>query len=202
MANIVITKVNKSIVIDYNDQSTKYRTDQQTISINSLSRQNVFVVKGQMEVRLKSGTLFSLVPSDIDTIEGVAINNIGDLAREFGKFFSLGDSVCSLSVNQELDTIDTAFNFYTPISGREIIITGIVATTGKTVSQTTPADIIIYEANAVDSTDIVKQLFKLELTRGKNIALLPLSLCVNEGSFINAKTTDATVFITIMGFFI
>ena len=202
MANIVITKLNKSIILEYNDLAINGNPDRKTISISSLSEDDSFDTLNTLEVTLDSGTVISLKASEVDSIEGVTITTIDDLKTEFGKFFSLGDSTCSDPISMELDATNTAFNFFTPIAGREFIITGIVVNAGGNVNPITPAEIVIYEATTAVSTEVAKQLFRFDLIKSQSLPIPALSICVNEGVYINAKTTDDTVFITIMGYHI
>ncbi len=103
---------------------------------------------------------------------------------------------------QAMNAADTAFHFYPPIPNSQFVITGlrIKATTG--VSPNTDAVIIVYEANSATSTTADKILHQEGLLKGDAATLLPLALLVNQEKFLNAKTNDATVNITIMGYYI
>lgn len=98
----------------------------------------------------------------------------------------------------KLDVVDTAFNFITPVHGQSIIITDIIASADKNVSNTTPADVEIYEADEADLTDVFKSIVRPQLIRATNLALTGLNLLVPEGKWVNAKTTDIGILVTIM----
>lgn len=101
-------------------------------------------------------------------------------------------------IAQELDATDTAFNFLAPESGKNIVITDIIVSTGQLVSPTDPAEIEIYEADADDSLDILQGIVSPRLVRAGSLVLTGLNLLVPEGRWVNAKTDDASIFITIM----
>lgn len=104
----------------------------------------------------------------------------------------------STPVSDELDVIDTAFNFIVPQQDHSIIITDIIVDADKSVSNTTPADIEIYEATTADTTTIDSGIISPRLLRGGNRTLTGLNLIVPEGQFVNAKTNDDVVLVTIM----
>ncbi len=100
-------------------------------------------------------------------------------------------------IARELLVIDTAVNFLTPLAGHSIVITDIIVNTDKDVSPTTPADIEIYEADAVDSLIAAPSIIRPQLVRADSMVLTGLNFLVPEGKWINAKTTDAGVLITL-----
>lgn len=101
-------------------------------------------------------------------------------------------------IAKELDTADTAFNFLAPESGKSIVITDIIVSTGQLISPTDPAEIEIYEADAIDSLDLLQGIVSPRLVRGGSLTLTGLNLLVPEGRWVNAKTDDTSIFITIM----
>lgn len=105
-------------------------------------------------------------------------------------------------ISRELDLTGTAFNFYGPQDGKAFVVTGLFATANKSVSGTIPAAIVIYEAAAPDTVTESKNLFTILLIKLTDVSILPLNLLVTGGVFLNAKTTDATVNVSIMGYFL
>lgn len=104
----------------------------------------------------------------------------------------------STPIAQELDVINTAFNFLSPESGKKIVITDIIVSADKSVSVTDPAEIEIYEAGAVDTITIDQGIVSPRLLRGRSLPLTGLNLLVPEGKWVNAKTNDNNVLVTIM----
>ena len=94
----------------------------------------------------------------------------------------------------------TAYHFYGPVVGKQFILTGFVAVSDKNI--TSDAIIEIYEATSPTSTSVLKQLFHFALTKNDNISLTPLRIKVSPGLFVNAKTDDATIHITIVGYYV
>ena len=130
---------------------------------------------------------------------GIKDSKTGQSAR-VTRFGQLVVSPLSFSspVRRELNVIDTAFNFLLPVDGESIVITDIIVSTDNSVSNTVPAEIEIYEATASDTTTIDTGIVGPRLVRANNLALNGLNLIVPEGQFVNAKTNDNNVLVTIM----
>lgn len=101
----------------------------------------------------------------------------------------------------ELDTINTAYNFYKAKAGEQFVITLIRAKADRDVSATADATVVIYEATASGTTTVSKILHQEAMIRGESITLRT-NLLVSEGFFVNAKTTDDDIYITIMGYYV
>lgn len=104
----------------------------------------------------------------------------------------------SAPVSLNLDTVDTAFNFITPEHGKSIVITDIIASADKIVSGTTPADIVIYESDSATSLTELAVIVRPQLTRANNFILTGLNLITPNGVWINAKSSDNNVLVTLM----
>jgi len=104
----------------------------------------------------------------------------------------------STPVQKILDVTNTAFNFVAPSAGNFIVITDILVYASKSVSNTTPADIQIFQSDEVDSLTVVEGITRPQLIAGSSSELTGLNLIVDPGRWINATTDDATVQITIM----
>lgn len=106
------------------------------------------------------------------------------------------------TVFKELAVDNTAYNFYVPKAGAQFVITGIRAKADRQVSVGTDATVVIYEASAVASTVVDKALHQESMVQGESITLLPTNILVSEGKWVNAKTTDDDIHMTIMGYYI
>lgn len=102
----------------------------------------------------------------------------------------------------ELAAVDTAYNFYEPKGDHQFIITAVLAYGDKQVGSNTNATVIIYEASAADSTVVDKVLIQFEIGQNQSLPFTSLRLKTAEGKFINAKTDDDDIHMTIMGYFI
>lgn len=98
----------------------------------------------------------------------------------------------------DLSVINTAYNFVAPIAGHSIVITDIIAFANKDVSQTDPADIEIYQADAPDTVTVSKSILKPKLLRGGAFSGIGLNMLVPEGKWINAKTSDNIISMTLI----
>ena len=107
-----------------------------------------------------------------------------------------------LVIFNELAEDDTGYNFYIPKSNKQFIITGISAKADKQVSSTVDAIVVVYEAGDNSTTVVDKVLIQLAMIQGDSVNLLPLNIIVNEGKYVNAKTTDDDIHMSIFGYYI
>lgn len=104
------------------------------------------------------------------------------------------------SYHQQLDATATAFNFVPPKVGFQFVITGFIAVSDKNI--TADAIVDIYEATSDTETTISKILLKFAMTKNQSIPANSLRILVSEGVWVNAKTDDATIHITLFGYYI
>lgn len=102
----------------------------------------------------------------------------------------------------ELGTDDAGVNFYKPKADQQFVIRGIIAAGNLSIAANALATVVVYEAAASDTATADKTLIQFGVTRLQTLSLLPLNILVNEGKFINAKTDDDDIFMTIMGYYI
>ena len=102
----------------------------------------------------------------------------------------------------ELGVVNTAYNFYGPLPGKQFIITGIRGKADRQVSATVDADVILYEASSIDSTTVDKVLHREALIRGESFSLTGIHVKVAPGKWVNAKTSDDDIYMTIFGYYI
>lgn len=123
----------------------------------------------------------------------------GQTARvtEFGQLV-VAPLAYSTPVAVSMATPLIAYNFIEPAGGQSVVITDIIASADKSVSTTTPAEVIIYEAGAPDTLTSVADIVTPQLIRSGNFILTRLNLLVPEGLWVNATTDDSTIKLTIM----
>jgi len=124
----------------------------------------------------------------------VNVTQIGSLSTSPG-FFN------ETSFN-ELGTIDTAFNFYVPRSGKQFVITSVFAYGDKQVSGSANATVEVYEGTSESTITVDKILLQFEIGQNEFHPYNGLNLLVNSNRFINAKTSDDDVHMNILGFYI
>ena len=105
-------------------------------------------------------------------------------------------------IYQSMSSTGTAYNFFEPVANQRLVITDILVDADRNVSNTVPATIDIYESSGATDTTIDKQLLKLELLRNNYRDFTGLNLLVTAGEWVNAKTDDATVNVTIAGYYV
>ena len=127
------------------------------------------------------------------TKNGVKVTDYGQLVT--------GDIDYSTPVAKTLTAINTAYNFVTPIRGKKIVITAMLLYANKGVG-VNDATVDIYQADAIDSLVVDTSIISTEMVKQTSRDLLGLSMIVPEGKWINAKTDDASLFITIMYYYV
>ena len=105
-------------------------------------------------------------------------------------------------VANSLSIINTAFNFVEPQPGQSIIITDILASADKNVSATDPANVIVYESDGVSSLTNLRTLVQPQLIKSGNYLAIGLNLIVGEGRWINARTDDNNILLTILYYYV
>ncbi len=103
---------------------------------------------------------------------------------------------------RELAEPNTAYNFYKSKPGEQFVITGVLFRADKQVSSTVDATVVIYEATTDSTTTVSKISIQFAVVQGDIINATPLNILVNEGRYVNAKTTDDDMHMTIMGYYI
>lgn len=102
----------------------------------------------------------------------------------------------------ELAEPDTAYNYFGPLPNRQFVITTIAAYADKQVSGNTNATVVIYEAISPDTLTVAKVLHQFELGQNQSLPLPGIRILVSPGVWVNGKTDDDDVHLTIMGYYI
>jgi len=96
----------------------------------------------------------------------------------------------------------TAYNFLTPKTGQQFVITGFIVSSDKNVNSTNGAVVPIYEAASETATAASKTILTLDLGKIDREGMMGLNILTSKGVWINATTDDATVNLTILGYYI
>jgi len=99
-----------------------------------------------------------------------------------------------------LDVDDQAYNFYKPVVDKQFVLTGILLTADSNVTGSALID--IYEGTTVSDTVISKAILHVEILKNGSRDITGLNIIVSSGLYVNAKTDDDDVFVTIMGYYI
>lgn len=98
-----------------------------------------------------------------------------------------------------MDLVNTAYNFHKPTSGKRFVITGMIVATNRSVGAN-GAVIEFYEASAVDSTTVDKTILRLDMVKNDILPIIGANFILTEGAFLNGKTDDDDVLATIAGY--
>lgn len=100
---------------------------------------------------------------------------------------------------QNMDVINTAYNFHEPTPGKRFVITGFIVSTNRNVG-VNGAVIIFYEASAIDSLVVDKTILQFELLKNDRLPIVGTNFILTAGAFLNGKTDDDDVLATIAGY--
>lgn len=107
----------------------------------------------------------------------------------------------STAYTKEVNATATAFNFIGPVTGKRFVITDILLYADKNVG-VNDASVQLYEATSSASTTISKTIIDIEMVKQTNRDITGLNLILTEGRYLNIKTDDATIFATVMGYYV
>ena len=124
----------------------------------------------------------------------VKINEAGELL--------ISDGPYDLVVFNELATINTAYNYFKPRGRQQFVITGFLAYGDKQVSGSTNATVVIYEASQINSATEDRVLIQFELGQNQSVPFPNIRILCNKGAYINAKTDDDDIHMTIFGHYV
>jgi hypothetical protein len=96
----------------------------------------------------------------------------------------------------------TAYNFITPKTGEQFVITGYIVSSDKNVNATNGAIVSIYEATSLTATSASKTILTLDLGKLDGAQVVGLNILTSKGVWINSTTDDATINLTILGYYI
>lgn len=94
-----------------------------------------------------------------------------------------------------------AVSFWPPKAGEKFIVTGVIVNTDRNIG-VNGALIDIYEATSASSTDIEESIISIDQAKSVTSALLPLFTEVTEGRWVNGKSDDANVHVTVFGYYV
>ena len=112
---------------------------------------------------------------------------------------AVGPLEYSTGTFQDMDLVDTAYNFHTPTPGKRLVVTGLVVATNRNVG-VNGATIILYEAESATSLTVDKTLLQLDMTKNEILPILGLNSILSEGVFLNGKTDDDDGLVTITSY--
>ena len=100
----------------------------------------------------------------------------------------------------DMTVTGTAYNFAPPIVGKKMRLMNILMYANKSVGAS-DASISIFTSLEEDSTVAVETILNLELPKYAIRDLINLNIALQEGLYLNATTDDATIFMTMMGYY-
>lgn len=132
--------------------------------------------------------------TDPQTSDTARVTTYGALVTASAKFDE--------SSFQAMDLDNTAYNFYVPKFGQQFVITGMIVKGDKQVASNTNATVIVYEATSVDTTTADKVIVQFEVGQNESIPVPRLNFLVSKSRWVNAKTDDDDIHMTILGYYV
>jgi len=126
--------------------------------------------------------------------KAVKVNDAGEIQTATGAY--------DLAVFNELGVPNTAYNFYKPNGLDNFVITGFLIYGDKQVNSNTNATVVIYESSAPDSTVEDRVLVQVEVGQNQSIPFPNIRILVKHGVYLNAKTDDDDIHMTIFGHYV
>ncbi len=138
-----------------------------------------------MDVKILNGGKGSKYPAQVSKRGQLVVGPL-----DFGKAY-----------NTEANVINTAFNLVPPLTSKKFVITDLVIYANKAVGAS-DARVELYEADDITDTTVSETLFLQEMVKQTRLVMDTLNILVNEGKWINVKTDDNTVFVTVVGYYV
>ena len=102
----------------------------------------------------------------------------------------------STPVSVRMTVANQAYNLVRPEQLTGITITAYSVATRRSVG-INGAEVIIYEADAADSLDVLSEIQPFDLPQQEFKSMTPLNILATPGRFINAKSDDVEVIVTL-----
>jgi len=103
----------------------------------------------------------------------------------------------STPLADEIDVANTAFNFIIPKQDQSIVITDIILSADRNVG-VNGADVVVYEADSTTTLTEDQIILDVDMVKQTQLTVNGLNLIVPEGKFVNVKSDDTNIKITIM----
>lgn len=107
----------------------------------------------------------------------------------------------SQSYSTQCAVINQAYNLVGPSTNERFVITEILISTNNAVG-VNGSVVDIYEASSESSTTIDRTILQLEVNKQTSVPITGINLIVTEGKWINAKVSDNSVYVVVMGYFV
>jgi len=128
--------------------------------------------------------------------------------RLTGKFANVSNNNELMVANQfssaekvTLTVDNTAVNLVKPRAGQKAILTGLIVNTNRDIG-VNGALIEIYEASSETAGTVDKAILSFDLIKNQTTITAPILIETNEGKFINAKSDDSNVNVTLLCYFV
>ena len=122
-------------------------------------------------------------------------NGLAARVTEFGQLV-VSPIAYSTPVTGTLAVDDVAVNFVEPQGNHQIVITDVILSSDKNVG-VDGAAVLVYCATAIDETTVADGILEVNMLKNTARDLIGLNLIVGEGKWVNAKTDDNNIEVTI-----
>lgn len=138
------------------------------------------------------------MPLDVVLVDpGTGVNSKID---RFGNF-TVSPPV-SASFNATLEVDNTTVNIVPARAGENFCITGFVLTGNKSIDPNTDAVVTLFEAKDGTTGTSERDILIIPVARSASVTVTGIILSGGLARYINGKTTDDDVLVTLFGFYV
>lgn len=125
-------------------------------------------------------------------------NDVRAKVTKYGQLVTAPLDYSSL-IQEKLSLINVAYNLLEPTQGQQIVITGIILTANRLVGvNDATVDLYLADSETEQAFSPDDAVLSLELEKNGKLPLTGLNIITQEGKWINAKTNDNDIFITLL----
>lgn len=96
----------------------------------------------------------------------------------------------------------TAYNLVEPKDQSTFVITALIINADKNVSATDGAVVVLLEGDSTTDTSGTKTLLTLNIGKNETSVITGILINTTRGKYLNVTTDDATVNITLLGYYL
>ena len=117
-------------------------------------------------------------------------------------YLAVGPAMPSMAFNATLGVDDTPVQIVPAKGSKSFYVTSIILTGNKNISTTVDAVVDIYTSQTTASATIATSLLSIPIGRSAQTVITGILIETEAGYFINGKTSDDDVLVTILGYYV
>lgn len=102
---------------------------------------------------------------------------------------------------KNLNVVNTAFNFFNPITGFQFVTTGALISGNRDIG-VNGSILIVYTADTEAETTVLETILEAEVPKSSVFPFIVPNVITPTGRFINGKCDDNSVRVALYGYFV